>query len=368
MRNRLRYLIRKEVLQLRRDRRIVAMLVAAPLLQLFIFGYAVTLDVKHISLVVCDLARTSESRELAGSLSRSEYFDVAGRVDSPSEVDAYLASGRALVALSIPRDFSKRRARGEAVEVQVIIDGTDMNSAGIAAGYVGALMSHYDRTHPETIRAAGGVSHEPRIWYNPNLDSVTYMVPAVICMILATVMTAATAVSLVRERETGTLEQLIVTPVRPIEVMLGKTFPFAAIGLVDVGLIVLLARYWFGVAAAGSIPLLFLSAAIFLLTTLGLGLFISSVSRTQQQAMLTAFFVIIPSVLLSGFIFPIENMPQPVQWLTYLLPLRYFVTIVRGIFLQGVGMGVLWPQFAALVASGGAIFALSAARFQKRLG
>ena len=283
-------------------------------------------------------------------------------------MDAYLASGRALVALSIPRDFSKRRARGEAAEVQIIIDGTDMNSAGIAAGYVGALMSHYARTHGERIRAAGGVSHEPRIWYNPNLDSVTYMVPTVICMILATVMTAATAVSLVRERETGTLEQLVVTPVRPIEVMLGKTFPFAAIGLVDVGLIVLLARYWFGVSAAGSIPLLFLSAAIFLLTTLGLGLFISSVSRTQQQAMLTAFFVIIPSVLLSGFIFPIENMPQAVQWLTYLLPLRYFVTIVRGIFLQGVGIGILWPQFAALVASGGAIFAMSAARFQKRLG
>ncbi len=181
-------------------------------------------------------------------------------------------------------------------------------------------------------------------------------------------MTAATAVALVKEREAGTLEQLIVTPVRPLELMLGKTLPFAAIGLVDVGLIVLLARYWFGVAAAGSLPLLFLSAAIFLLTTLGLGLFISSVSRTQQQAMLTAFFVIIPSVLLSGFMFPIANMPQAVQWLTYLLPLRYFVAIVRGIFLQGVGMAILWPQFAALVALGGTIFGLSAARFQKRLG
>jgi ABC-2 type transport system permease protein len=217
------------------------------------------------------------------------------------------------------------------------------------------------------VRQPLPVSQEPRIWYNPDLKSVNYMVPAVICMILGTVMTAVTALGLVRERESGTLEQLIVTPIRPLEMVLGKTLPFAAIGLVDVGLIVLLARFWFGVSVAGSLALLFLSAAVFLLTTLGVGMFVSTVSRTQQQAMLTAFFVIMPSVLLSGFMFPIENMPEAVQYLTYGIPLRYFVTIVRGIYLKGVGIAVLWPQLAALALCGGAIFTLSGLRFQKRL-
>jgi len=367
MQARLRHLMRKELLQLRRDRRMLGMLVMAPLIQLFIFGYAVSLDIKHIPLVVCDRDRRAESRELVASFARSGCFELQGSVDSPSQLDRPLASGRALVGLYIPADFSKRRARGEAAPVQVLLDGTDMNSAGVAAGYTAALIADHARRWSRPDLAAMPVEHHPRVWYNPQLRSVNYMVPAVICMILATVMTAVTAMALVREREMGTLEQLIVTPISSVELMLGKTLPFAGIGLVDVCLVVLLARYWFGVTVAGSVALLFLSAAIFLLTTLGLGLFISTVSRTQQQAMLTAFFVIMPSVILSGFMFPIENMPRAIQWVTYTIPLRYFVTIVRGIFLQGIGIEVLWGQLAALVALGGAIFALSAARFQKRL-
>jgi len=367
MRRRLRYLMRKELLQLRRDRRMLGMLVMAPLLQLFIFGYAVTLDIKQIPLVVCDRDRRAESRELVGSFARSGQFELRGLVDSPNQLDRPLASGRALVGLYIPADFSKRRARGETAPVQVLLDGTDMNSAGVAAGYTAALLADHARRWGRGGSPAMAVAHHPRVWYNPELRSVNYMVPAVICMILATIMTAVTAMALVREREMGTLEQLIVTPISSLELMLGKTLPFAGIGLVDVCLIVLVARYWFGVPVAGSVPLLFLSAAIFLLTTLGLGLFISTVSRTQQQAMLTAFFVIMPSVILSGFMFPIENMPRAIQWVTYGIPLRYFVEIVRGIFLQGIGMEVLWRQLAALVGLGGTIFALSAARFQKRL-
>jgi ABC-2 type transport system permease protein len=365
-RERLRHIMRKEVIQIQRDRRIMVMLIVAPLFQLLMFGYAVTLDIKHVPLVVCDRTRSAESRELTDSFTRSEYFDLTARVDSPQQMDAYLTSGRSLLGLYVPRDFSKRRARGETAEVQIIIDGTDMNSARVAAGYAAGLISHHVMTEA-ALRPPRPVSQEPRIWYNPDLKSVNYMVPAVICMILGTVMTSLTALGLVREREAGTLEQLIVTPVRPLELILGKTLPFAVIGLVDVVLVVLLARYWFGVKAAGSLPLLFLSSAVFLLTTLGLGTFISTVSRTQQQAMLTAFFVIMPSVLLSGFMFPIENMPEAVQYLTYGIPLRYFVTILRGIYLKGVGMGVLWPQLAALAALGGAIFAISVARFQKRL-
>ncbi len=370
MRHRLRYLIRKEFLQLKRDRRLRAVLVLAPILQLFLFGYAVSLDIKHIPLVVCDRDRSSESRELIASFSRSGYFELRGWVDSPREFDRPLASGRALAAVYIPADFSKRRAKGETAQVQVILDGTDINSAGVAAGYIGGLLAHHARkTSPSPAESASWrIAHHPRIWYNPELRSVNYMVPGVICLILGTVMTAVTAMAVVRERETGTLEQLIVTPIRPFELMLGKTLPFAAIGLLDVLLIVLLARYWFGVAVAGSVCFLFAAAMLFLLTTLGLGLFISTVSRTQQQAMLTAFFVIMPSVILSGFMFPIENMPAVIQWITYLIPLRYFVDIVRSVFLQGVGIQVLWPQVLALAALGGVIFLLSAARFQKKLG
>jgi ABC-2 type transport system permease protein len=368
MRRRLAYLIRKEFLQLRRDRRMLVPLVFAPIFQLFLFGYAVTLDIKHIRMVVCDRDRQAESRELVNSFSRSGYFELRGWVDSPDEMDRPLESGDALLGLHIPDDFSKRLARGEPAQVQLIVDGTDMNSAGVAGGYAGALLADYARRRAPALAARPAVENQPRILYNPDLRSVNYMVPGVICMILGTVMTAMTAVAIVRERETGTLEQLIVTPIRPMELMLGKTLPFAAIGLLDVIVIIFLARVWFGVPVAGSGPLLLLLAIAFLLTALGLGLFISTVSRSQQQAMLTAFFVIMPSVILSGFMFPIENMPKVVQWITYAIPLRYFVEIVRGIFLRGVGLSVLWPQTAALLGLGGAIFALSAARFQKRLG
>ena len=343
-------------------------LVFAPLLQLFIFGYAVTLDIKHIPLVVCDRDRQADSRELVASFERSGYFDLLAGVDSPSEVRGPIESGRALMGLYIPDDFSKRLARGETASLQVIVDGSDMNSAGVAAGYTARLLAHYARAREPGLAMRPLIEQQPRVWYNPDLRSVNYMVPGVICMILATVMIAMTAMAIVRERETGTLEQLVVTPIRPWELMLGKTAPFAVIGMFDVCLIIVVARYWFGVSVAGSVALLLALAMLFLLTTLGLGLFISTVSRSQQQAMLTAFFVIMPSVILSGFMFPIENMPRVIQWVTYLIPLRYFVEIVRGVFLRGVGMGVLGPQVAALAALGGAIFGLSAARFQKRLG
>lgn len=364
---RLRHLMRKELLQLRRDRRMLAPLVVAPLLQLFLFGYAVTLDIKEIGLGVCDLDRRAASRELVESFSRSGYFALRAWADSPDQLDEPIASGRVLVGLTIPPDFSKRLARQETACLQVILDGTDMNSAGVAAGYTGALIARYAQARGGTA-LRGPLRHEPRILFNPELRSVNYMVPGVICMILATVMTAMTAMAIVRERETGTLEQLIVTPVRPMELMLGKTIPFAAIGLLDVGLIILVARLWFRVPLAGSWLLLLILTIAFLLTTLGLGLFISTVSRTQQQAILTTFFVIMPSVILSGFMFPIANMPRMVQWLTYGIPLRYFVEIVRGIFLRGAGISILWPQALPLVGLGSLIFGLSAARFRKRLG
>jgi len=365
---RLRHLIRKEFLQLRRDRRMMLILIMAPVLQLFLFGYAVTLDIKHIGLVVCDRDRSPESRDLVGSFARAGYFDLRGWVDSPSAVDGPIESGDALAALYIPHDFSKRLARGETAQLQLILDGTDMNSAGVAAGYTGALVARYARMKAAHTPALARIEHRPRIWYNPELRSVIYMVPGVICMILGTVMTAMTAMAIVRERETGTLEQLIVTPIRPMELMLGKTLPFAGIGILDVAVIVAVARYWFGVQVAGSLVLLMSLAMLFLLTTLGLSLFVSTISRTQQQAMLTAFFIIMPSVILSGFMFPIENMPLAIQTITYAIPLRYFVEIVRGIFLRGAGIAILWPQVLALAALGGAIFGLSALRFQKRLG
>jgi len=365
---RLRHMIRKELLQLRRDRRAMVPVVMAPVLQLLLFGYAVSFDIRHIPLVVCDRARTAQSRELAYSFPRSGYFELREFVDSPSRIDRSIEAGRALVGLYIPQDFSRRLDRDEPAEIQVILDGTDMNSAGVAAGYTNGLISHFARSRLSRAGQGAPITHQPRVWYNPDLRSANFMVPAVICMVLGTAMTALTAMGIVREREAGTLEQLIVTPLRPLELMLGKTLPFAAIGMADVGLIIVVARFWFGVPVAGSVGLLLALAVVFLLTTLGLGLFISTVSRTQQQAMLTAFLVLMPSVILSGFIFPIANMPRVIQAVTYAIPLRYFVEIVRGIFLRGVGLSILWPQVAALAGLGGAIFALSALRFQKRLG
>jgi ABC-2 type transport system permease protein len=280
------------------------------------------------------------------------------------------------VGLDIPPGFTADLARGRVPSLQIILDGSDANTASVVSAYVvGTLQkyAHQVTTEQQTRRLGRGTSvpsieNRTRIWYNPDLKSVNYMVPAVICLILLVTTTVLTSFAIVREREVGTLEQLMVTPIRPSELMLGKVLPFVLIGFIDVVLIVLVARFWFHIPLEGSLLLLFALTTIFLLTTLGTGLFISTICATQQQAMMTAFFFLMPSILLSGFMFPIENMPTAIQHLTYLLPMRYFLVIIRGIFLKGVGLAVLWPQVLALSVFAVLIITASAVRFQKRIG
>ena len=374
--HRISRIIRKEFIQLRRDPRLLRLVLIAPVFQLFIFGYSVTTDVSHINTAVLDEDRTSASRALVERFVRSRYFDFDHYLSHPDQIDHLLDMGRAQLVLRIPRGFAKDLARGRTAEVQLILDGADSMTASIVSGYANAVIREQSATiaAQRLDRIRGQLPRLPaldprlRVWYNPELKSVRFMVPAIMCTILLVVTTLLTSLAIVKEREIGTLEQLIVTPIRPRELMIGKTVPFVIIGFVDMTLVLLAAVLWFRVTVAGSVPLLFLLSAAFLLTTLGIGLFISTISRTQQQAMMTTFFFLLPSFLLSGFMFPIENMPRIIQYITYAIPLRYFLVIVRGIFLKGNGIAVLWPQVAILTAFGLAIMWLASARFQKRLG
>ncbi|MCL6475622.1 MAG: ABC transporter permease [Firmicutes bacterium] len=372
---RIRHLIRKEFIQLRRDPRMLRLVIIAPVVQLIIFGYAVNTDIKHIPTAVIDADRSRESRELVARFSNTGYFEVVAVLDRPQDLVALMDSGRVQAGVHIPRGFARRLVRGESAPLQVIMDGTDSTTAGVVLGYASGVLKKYSeevlserlqRLSTQWIRLSI-IEERTRVWFNPELRSVNYMVPGVLCTILLVVTMVLTSMAIVREREVGTLEQIIVTPVRSTELMAGKTIPFVLIGFVDIVLILLVAMFWFRVPLRGSLLLLFALALVFLLTTLGLGLFISTVSHTQQQAMMTAFFIMLPSILLSGFMFPIENMPRVIQWVTYLIPLRYFLNIVRGIFLKGVGIEVLWGDALMLLVLGLILFAMASLRFTKRL-
>ncbi|MBM3293417.1 MAG: ABC transporter permease [Candidatus Aminicenantes bacterium] len=365
-----RHIVRKEFLQLFRDRRMLIPLFLGPVIQLVLFGFAATIDVKNISLAVVDQDRTEDSRALVSAFTQSGYFTVRENPESPTALDVLLQTGRVRSALVFPADFSRRLGRMEAAPLQVLIDGADANSATIIQSYVLLIAAKYSAG--VAGRALGGAFEpvsmiEPRVWYNPELKSSVWMVPGVISMILLLTTLILTAMAVTREREIGTYEQLIVSPIRPVELILGKTVPFVIIGFADVVLVLLAGRLVFHVPMRGSLPFLFGAAFIFLLTTLGTGLLISTISRTQSQAMMSAMFFVMPAMLLSGVFSPIKGMPRLVQYLTYLNPLGYFGKIVRAILLKGSGPDVLWPELAALAAIGLAVFTLSALRFRKRL-
>jgi len=371
---RLRSVILKELRQMRRNPVLIRVLIVAPILQVMIFGYAATTDVKHVPVVVCDQSMSRESRAIVQSIRASFYLDLVGHVQDFRDLKTHLDAGHAQLALHIPMDFARDLRRGGSASVGLYLDGTDAVTANTAASYMTALLqSHARRITLARLSRAGlrgglpSVEMVPRVWYNPDLRSANYMVPGVFGLIIMVVTTVWTSQSIVREREVGTLEQLLVTPVRPIELLVGKSLPYAALALIAAMEIVFLARYWFGIPIAGSVLLLFGCALVFILTSLGMGLLISTVSYTQQQALLAAFFLIIPGVLLSGFMFPIENMPWIIQQVSYLIPYRYFLEICRGVFLRGVGLRVLWPQAVALTVFGVVLFTAGAASFRKRL-
>ena len=373
---RIRHIIKKEFLQLGRDPRLLRVVIISPIFQLLVFGYAATTDVHHISTAVYDEDRSQASRALVQQFTGSGYFDYDYFISSPKEMDALLDAGKAQMVLHIPPRFSADLAHNHIAQVQLVLDGSDSMTAGIISGYASGAIARYSQqlavTRLERLRRTlpqvPGIDARLRVWYNPELKSVNFMVPGVLCTLLLVVTMILTSLAIVKEREIGTLEQLIVTPITPGELMLGKTLPFVLLGFVDLALVTAVAVLWFHVPLNGSLALLFALTAIFLLASLGGGLFISTVSRTQQQAMVTGFFFMMPSVILSGFMFPIQNMPRVIQYLTYAIPLRYYLVIIRGIFLKGNGIDVLWPQALALVGLGAGILALSAARFTKRLG
>jgi ABC-2 type transport system permease protein len=369
---RLRCLIRKEFLELRQNPRLFGIVIVAPIIQLAMLGYAATTDVKDVPVVVADGDRTPESRTLIARFDASVNFTVVDTVTTVDEVDTYLQRGRAWIALNIPPGYGRAVHRGQPVALQVLADGTDSNSTTVALGYATALIGEYAqevmaRAGPATVDARPPtIDSRIRVWFNPQLESRFFMIPGVLALLLLLVTANLAAMAIVREKELGTLEQLNVTPLRRWELIVGKLLPYGVIAFIDVLLVTAVAVFWFEVPLRGSFWLLLVMSLLYVLCTLGLGLFISTVSDTQQQAMMTAtFFFLTPMIYLSGFIFPIENMPQIIQYATYLIPLRYFLVIVRGIFLKGIGLNLLWPEAAAMTAWGLVVLALAVARSRK---
>ena len=370
----IREMVRKEFYQLRHDPRMLGVSIAAPVLQVLLLGYAATTDIKNSTMVVCDLDRTRETREMIREFTNSGYFIARYSVDTPNDVDQHIKQAKANIGLVLPKGFGRDLLARTPAHLQVILDGADANTANILLGYATQIVS----THSEEILARssslikglriGRVLPEPRVWFNPDLKSANYMVPGVVALVLMIITMTLTSLGIVKEKEIGTLEQLMVTPIRPFELILGKLIPFTMIGFFDVTIVLALARFWFGVPLVGSVFLLFTLSALFILTTLGLGLFISTIAKSQQQAMLIAqFLFFMPFMFLSGFVVPIANMPAPIQYASYLIPLRYFLEIVRGIFLKGTDIQELWPQALALTLFGITILSLSVLRFRKTL-
>jgi ABC-2 type transport system permease protein len=370
------HIIRKEFLQLRQDRKMFGMSVLAPVFQLIILGYAATFDVSNIPMAVCDFDNSPSSRELVRSFTSTEYFRVVGYFDKTSEIDNQLDDGHASIAVVIPRGFEKKIGAGHSAPLQVIADGTETSTAGIGLSYVSIIVSRYAQNilleslvKRGSLTMPASLSAEFRVWYNPELKSRNFMVPGVLGLLLMVMTMILTSLAIVKEKELGTLEQLVVTPIKPYQLIIGKLAPFFLIGVIDVILVVFFASLVFSLPVKGGVLLLLLLSLIFLMTTLGLGLFVSTISRTQQQAMMTAiFFFMLPMMFFSGFVFPIENMPSIIQYVSYIIPLRYYFVIVRGLFLKGVGLNILWTQALALLIFGSVILSLSVMRFHKRLG
>jgi ABC-2 type transport system permease protein len=370
MLRRLRFIVKKELTQTFRDRATFRIMILTPVLQLLIYGYVVTTDIRLIPVVLCDQDRSQASRQLIERFTSSGYYEVLRRVESPHQVDADLDRGLATMAMVIGPEYGERLADGRTARVQLIFDGSNSNRATLAQAYAGTIIAEagFEAVFDRFRRIGAKVERvlldtEPRVWYNPELKRLHYMVPGVVCALLIQLLVPLTSLGIVREKERGTIEQLRVTPIRPAELIVGKTLPGVIIGFFNGIVIIVVGRFWFGVPLKGSLLTLLLTSGLFIISSLALGIFISTITETQQQAMFTGQFLIVPNLLLSGFMFPISSMPEPMQYVTYLIPLRYFLEIVRGIFLKGIGLDVLWPQTLALLGFGLVMLALSVLRF-----
>ncbi len=371
--------IKKEFLQFRRDRRMFVIILIAPVIQLLFLGYAANLDVKNIKTAVWDQNKSSSSRDYLEGFEKSGYFSIDYNVSSYVEMTELIDKGNVIMGIVIPPDFEKNIYGNKPANVQFIFDGSDGNKTSIAAGYSQSInLTFGTNVVTEFVQRTGRVNSpivkvpvieaETRAWYNPDLTTRNYMLPGIVGLLIMVVTINLTSLAIVKEKEIGTFEQLIVTPLKPYQIIIGKLVPFSIIGFVSVTIVMTVMRYWFGIPIRGSVLLLYGAAFLFMFSTLGLGLFISTISKTQQQATMTAFFgIMMPMNFLSGFTFPLDNMPQVIQYITYLIPLRYFIVIVRGIILKGIGFEHLYKEFIALLIFGIVILFLSSLRFRKKL-
>jgi ABC-2 type transport system permease protein len=371
---RLKQMLIKEFLQVFRDKRTRFVLIGPPLIQMLVFGYAATFEIRHVPTAVLDFDQSRESRALISRFQASPYFTVLPPLTTHRQLSEVIDRGDAMVAIQIHPGFAKLLRSGQTAPLQVIVDGTNSNSALIAAGYINQIAQRfgreYQRDHVERLTPASAavipsVQLEDRPWFNEDLKSRWFFVPGVIGSLTLVIVVTLTAFAVVREREIGTLEQIMVTPIRPFEFILGKTVPFFLIGLLDVTLIGTLGTLWFGVPFRGSLAVLALGTVLYLICMLGVGLLISTISATQQQAMISAFFFVMPAITFSGFGFPISTMPQWLQYATYLSPLRYFLVVLRGVYLKGIGLEFLWPQMVAMATLGFLLLTISILRFHK---
>jgi ABC-2 type transport system permease protein len=373
---RIRHMLKKEFIQTLRDRHTAWLLIGPPLIQMVVFGYAATMEIRHVSMAVLDLDNTQESRELISHFSASHYFDIRKYAAVRSDLREGVDRGDFVLAIELDSGFARRLRNGQGASVGVIVDSSNSNTALVALGYLNQIGASFARDYekeqmqrvsPAAIAFAPQVSVESRPWFNENLESQWYFVPGVIGNLMLIMIMNLTAFAVVREREIGTLEQVMVTPIRRWEFILGKTLPFFLIGCFDAALLSVIGTLWFGVPFRGHILPFAVGAMTFLLAALGLGLFISTMARTQQQSMITAFFFIMPMVTLSGFGTPISSMPVFFQRLSYLNPLRHVVFILRSIYLKGVGLSVLWPNIAFMAAFALILLNISILRFHKSL-
>lgn len=372
MSSRIFYVIYKEFIHVVRDRRTLAVMFLIPIMQLILLGYAMTSEVDHIPTVAIDQDLTSQSRDLIKSYQASTYFDVTHFASTEEELRRLIDKGSARAGLIIPYGYARDLEKHQNAQVSFVIDGSDptvARSAFAAAQTIAQaqsleLAAELIGLDPMDLP---GIEVHPRVWYNPDMKSVNFVIPGLLTIILQFLTTLFTSLAIVREREHGTIEQLMVTPIKPPELILGKVVPYVVIAFINLAEVLIIGVFWFGVPIRGSVILLLAISTLFLLTTLGLGIFISTIARTQQEAMYLSFFTLLPSMFLAGFLFPLEAMPTALKVISYVIPLRYMLTVASGIILKGVGLRILWPEVVAIAVFGVFIFSVAARRFRKRL-
>jgi len=372
---RLAALIRKEFIQILRDPRTLALILVMPIMQLFLLGYAATNDVRNVSMAVFDQDRGAAARQLLTAFRSADYFRIDYDVDSEAELRSLIDSGKVRVGLIIPPDYSDKVQGGDSAKVAFILDGSDPTVAGTALAAAKLIgQAHATQITAERLMRQGRSSalQTPvevltQVWYNPDMISSYYMIPGVIAMILFALTSILTATAVVRERERGTIEQLIVTPIRPWELVVGKILPYVILAFVNMAEVLALGHFWFGVPVRGNLLLILALSGLFLLSSLGIGLLVSTIANTQQEAMLVVWMTLLPAIFLSGFFFPVEAMPKVLQWISLLLPLRYYLVIIRSLMLKDIGVTALWPNVVALAIFGLALMTAASLRVRKRL-